>query len=90
MGAEKMNFKDDDQYGKGLHALYMLVTDFSFQMKMKLRTKFEQGKRGTDTADELRRLLANCILKYDCGKDPAQLVDIGNLAALLWRIEVQQ
>lgn len=80
----------EDEYEKGLYSLNLMVSDFSFAMREKLRKKFDQGKRGTDTSDELRRLLANCILKYDCGKDPAQLVDIGNLAALLWRLEVQQ
>jgi hypothetical protein len=87
MGAKEMSV--EDEFEKGLYDLNLLVSDFSFQMRVKLRKKFEQGKRGDDTPDELRRLLASCILRYDGGKDPAQLVDIANLAALLWRLEVQ-
>jgi hypothetical protein len=67
-----------------------LVVDFSQEMREKLHRKFEEGKRiGNGSSDELRTQLANCILKYSDGKDTAQLVDIANLAALLWRIEVQ-
>jgi hypothetical protein len=87
MGAKEMSV--EDEFEKGLYDLNLLVSDFSFQMRVKLRKKFEQGKRGDDTPDELRRLLASCILRYDSGKDPAQLVDIANLSALLWRLEVQ-
>jgi hypothetical protein len=79
-----------DKEEKELASLSNLTFDFANVMRAKLWKKYEEGKRGDDTPDELRRLLANCILKYNAGEDPAQLVDIGNLAALLWRLEAKK
>lgn len=77
-----------DKMEETFRSLHQLVTDFTLAMRNKFWIKVRQGKDGTDSADELRRQMANCIFKYDSGKDPAQLVDIANLAALLWRLEV--
>jgi hypothetical protein len=79
-----------DKEEKELASLSNLTFDFANAMRAKLWKKYGEGKRGDDTPDELRRLLANCILKYNAGEDPAQLVDIGNLAALLWRLEAKK
>jgi len=71
----------------------MLVAQFGEAMRSKLRKKYEQGYRGwQDTTDPvvletLRDKLRTHVERYEAG-DPKQLVDIGNLTAMLWWHEI--
>ena len=73
--------------------LSMLVALFGEEMRQKLRKKLEQGyKYWNDASDDhvvedLRDKLIDHVERYKKG-DPKQLVDIANLAAMLWFHEV--
>lgn len=73
--------------------LSMLVALFGEAMRQKLRQKFEQGYRyWNDTTyshmvEDLQDKLHSHVERYKKG-DPKQLVDIANLAAMLWFHEV--
>lgn len=74
--------------------LSRLVSEFADEMREKLWKKLAQGYRGwEDDSDShlvelLREKLRVHVDRY-LARDPKQLVDIANLAAMLWRIEVQ-
>jgi hypothetical protein len=75
--------------------LSRLVTQFGEAMRVKLWKKLRAGYQGwnddsdTEVLENLREKLADHVKRYGDGKDPGQLVDIGNLVAMLWRIEVR-
>lgn len=85
---------DRDKMEQELEKLSDLAFRFADAMREKLWKKYDEGFRGWDddsdssALDELRRKLGVCILKYNNGADPSQLVDIGNLSAMLWNLEV--
>jgi hypothetical protein len=75
--------------------LSRLVSDFAEVMRDKLWKKHVQGYRGwndgsdTHLPEHFRDLLLEHVNKYIDQKNPAQLVDIACIVAMLWRIEVQ-
>ena len=77
-----------------VEGLSRLVADFGEAMRVKLWKKLREGYRGWDgnSGAEIGILadkLAEHVNCYRMESDPSQLVDIANLAAMLWRIEVQ-
>jgi hypothetical protein len=75
-------------------SLSRLVADFGEAMRRKLWKKLREGYRGWNgngghEVEVLADKLAEHVNRYRMESDPSQLVDIANLAALLWRIEVQ-
>ena len=75
--------------------LSRLVAEFGEAMRQKLWRKFREGYRGWDddsdrehVIENLRTKLKDHVRRYEAG-DRWQLVDIANLAAMLWRFEVR-
>ena len=69
--------------------LSMLVAVFAEKMRQKIHKKMSQGYKGWNAMNNghgaryLRNSLEEHVRRYLAG-DPKQLVDIANLAALLW------
>jgi hypothetical protein len=67
-----------------------LVASFSDVQRIKLADKLREGQVWWndptigDRVERLRNDLSTHVIKYDDGKDPDQLVDIANIAAMLW------
>jgi len=77
------------------NALSRLVSEFAEAMRQKLWKKQREGRSGwQDTSDSkvpeiLRERLYEHVEAYRRG-DPKQLVDIANLAAMLWYHEARE
>lgn len=87
---------------KEIENLSVLVSEFGDAMRQKFWKKHREGYRGwNDDSDrtyvlgELHKKLFEHVKRYgsearvDAKFHPEQLVDIANLCAMLWRIEVQ-
>jgi hypothetical protein len=73
--------------------LSALVANFGEEMRRKLWFKDTVGLKGWNTQARLglfRASLKEHIEKYNKGKAPWQLVDIANIAAILWYLEYQE
>ena len=71
-----------------VEALNTLVDSFAAEMKLKLARKFLHGRSGWDSPESkafLEASLAEHMVRHlETG---GQLVDIGNIAAMLWNID---
>lgn len=71
-------------------ALNTLVDAFAAEMKAKLLQKMREGYRGWDDHGLSTKLglgLRNHAQRAIVEEDPEQLVDVANLAAMLWNME---
>lgn len=72
--------------------LSALIADFGEEMRRRLWFKETVGRNGWDHKDSISKLRASLkehTEKYGRDKNPWRLVDVANIAALLWYLELK-
>ena len=72
--------------------LSALVAEFGEEMRRRLWFKETVGRKGWDDPDSIMRLRASLkehVDKYGKDKNPWRLVNVANIACLLWYLELK-